>query len=419
MQRDGVTAFQDGSPQPWDESDIASVPYWVYQRPEVLAREHEQVFRGRTWNFLCLAAEVATPGRFRTCRMGDMPVVVSRDGQGLLHAFENRCAHRGALIVLEDEGQARDFTCVYHAWRYDLSGGLQSIAVEGGVQGKGGMPPGFCRDTIGPRRLRVAEIHGLVFGSLAWDAPPIDEYLGPDVLAKLARVLHKPVEVLGRYTQSLPNNWKLYAENTKDTYHASLLHTFFTTFRITRLTQDGGVTVSPDGAHHASATHHRALQGQEAAYAAQQIRTESDRLQLAAPGFLESVDEFGDGVVVQILSVFPGFVLQQIHNCLAVRQIVPEGVERTSLHWTFIGFADDTPALRQMRLLQGNLVGPAGYVSMEDGAVGGFVQRGIAAAPDERATILMGGTGCESQGNRATESSVRGFWRAWRALTGY
>ena len=102
-----------------------------------------------------------------------------------------------------------------------------------------------------------------------------------------------------------------------------------------------------------------------------------------------------------------------------MRQIVPEGVERTSLHWTFIGFADDTPALRQMRLLQGNLVGPAGYVSMEDGAVGGFVQRGIAAAPDERATILMGGTGCESQGNRATESSVRGFWRAWRALTGY
>jgi hypothetical protein len=31
----------------------------------------------------------------------------------------------------------------------------------------------------------------------------------------------------------------------------------------------------------------------------------------------------------------------------------------------------------------------------------------------------MGGTGCESQGNRATESSVRGFWRAWRAHTGY
>ena len=418
MQRDGITVFQDDPPAAWDEADIASVPYWVYQRPEVLAREHEQVFRGRTGNFLCLSAEVAAPGRFRTTCMGDMPVVVSRDTEGRLHAFENRCAHRGALIVLEDEGQARDFTCVYHAWRYDLSGGLQAVAFEDGVQGKGGMPAGFCRDSLGPRRLRVAEIHGLVFGSLAWDVPPIEEYLGPEVLVRLGRVLHKPVEVLGRFTQSLPNNWKLYAENTKDTYHASLLHTFFTTFRITRLTQDGGVTVSADGAHHASATHQRTLQGQEAAYAAQRIRTESDRMQLAAPHFLESVDEFGDGIVVQILSIFPGFVLQQIHNALAVRQIVPEGVDRTSLHWTVIGFADDTPELRRMRLMQGNLVGPAGYVSMEDGAVGGFVQRGIAAAGDERAAILMGGTGCETQGNRATESSVRGFWRAWRAHTG-
>ena len=66
-------------------------------------------------------------------------------------------------------------------------------------------------------------------------------------------MLQKPVEVIGRFVQPLPNNWKLYAENVKDTYHASLLHLFFTTFRITRLSQAGGVTVSESGAHHASA----------------------------------------------------------------------------------------------------------------------------------------------------------------------
>ena len=36
--------------------------------------------------------------------------------------------------------------------------------------------------------------------------------------------------------------------------------------------------------------------------------------------------------------------------------------------------------------------GPAGYVSMEDGAVGGFVQRGVAAADGEHAVVEMGGT---------------------------
>ena len=67
-------------------------------------------------------------------------------------------------------------------------------------------------------------------------------------------MLKKPVEVIGRFVQPLPNNWKLYMENVKDTYHASLLHLFFATFRITRLSQGGGVLVSESGAHHASTT---------------------------------------------------------------------------------------------------------------------------------------------------------------------
>ena len=30
--------------------------------------------------------------------------------------------------------------------------------------------------------------------------------------------------VLGQYSQKLPSNWKLYIENVKDPYHASILH---------------------------------------------------------------------------------------------------------------------------------------------------------------------------------------------------
>ena len=97
-----------------------------------------------------------------------------------------------------------------------------------------------------------------------------------------------------------------------------------------------------------------------------------------------------------------------------MRQIVPRGVDATDLHWTYLGFTDDSPELRTRRLKQNNLVGPAGYVSMEDGAVGGFVQRGIAAAADELSVVEMGGSGAETQETRATEASVRGFWKAYR-----
>jgi anthranilate 1,2-dioxygenase large subunit/terephthalate 1,2-dioxygenase oxygenase component alpha subunit len=55
---------------------------------------------------------------------------------------------------------------------------------------------------------------------------------------------------------------------------------------------------------------------------------------------------------------------------------------------------------------------------MEDGAVGGFVQRGIAGAHGQEAVIQMGGGETGSSEGRATETSVRGFWKAWRTHMG-
>jgi anthranilate 1,2-dioxygenase large subunit/terephthalate 1,2-dioxygenase oxygenase component alpha subunit len=117
---------------------------------------------------------------------------------------------------------------------------------------------------------------------------------------------------------------------------------------------------------------------------------------------------------LQILSVFPGFVLQQIQNCLAVRQVIPRPGGRSELNWTYFGYADDTPEQRQIRLKQSNLIGPSGFISMEDGAVGGFVQRGIVGARDFEAVVEMGGQDANSAEGRATEASVRGFWKAYR-----
>jgi phenylpropionate dioxygenase-like ring-hydroxylating dioxygenase large terminal subunit len=394
---------------------LTRVPYWVYRDPAVARNEQTQVFEGPGWHYLCLEIDVPETGDYRTTMMGAMPVVVARTEDGEIVAFENRCAHRGSLICLDDGGRVKDFQCVYHSWCYDLRGNLTSIAFRRGVNGQGGMPDGFEMEAHGPRKLRTAVLCGLVFGTLAAAGPDIETYIGPEVLVRLHRVLDKKVEVIGRFTQQLPCNWKLYMENVRDTYHASLLHTFFTTFRITRLSQGGGVMVSDDGVAHASTTL-AAAQGPDDSYAG--MRADNHGFQLQDPSFMNAVHEFNDTINLQILSVFPGFILQQIHNALAVRQIVPRGVDSMDLHWTYLGFADDTPELRAMRLKQGNLAGPAGFVSMEDGAVGGFVQRGIAAADQEAAIVEMGGATAEGAVTRATEASVRGFWKAWRAQMG-
>jgi anthranilate 1,2-dioxygenase large subunit len=405
-------------PSAWP-AGLTRVPYWAFQSEPVYRTEQRRIFQGNCWNYLCLEAELAQPGDFCTSFVGDAPVVVTRDAEGDIYAFENRCAHRGALLCLDDRGSnKKDFACVYHAWTYDLRGNLISVAFKNGVKGKGGMPPTFRMQDHGPRKLRIALVHGLVFGSFSEEVPPIEEYLGDAILRRIERVLagRTPV-VLGRYTQVLPNNWKLYIENVKDSYHASILHLFFTTFEINRLSQTGAIIVDDSGGHHVSYSQIDRPAARSREYADQRLRSDS-RYRLADPSLLEGFDEYPDGIALQILSVFPTFVLQQIRNAIAVRQIIPRGVGRTDLHWTILGFADDNPAQRLMRLKQANLVGPAGYVSMEDGCVGGFVQRGIAGAPNQHAVLEMGGAAAESSESRVTEASVRGFWKAYRAHMG-
>ena len=80
----------------WPAEGATRVPYWVYQDQDIYDREQARIFRGATWSYLCLDAELPEPGSFLTTFVGDMPVVVSRDPAGAIHAFENRCAHRGS-----------------------------------------------------------------------------------------------------------------------------------------------------------------------------------------------------------------------------------------------------------------------------------------------------------------------------------
>jgi phenylpropionate dioxygenase-like ring-hydroxylating dioxygenase large terminal subunit len=406
------------SPIQWLTTDQTRIPFAVYRDTQLYAHEQVAIFRGPTWSYLCLESEIAGIGDYKTTFVGDAPVVVVRDADQEIYAFENRCSHRGALICLEKSGKAaKDFQCVYHAWTYDRQGNLKGVAFESGVNGSGGMPKTFCKDDHGPRKLRIAIFCGLVFASFSEDVEPIEEYLGEEICTRIERVLNKPVEVIGRFTQVLPNNWKLYFENVKDSYHASLLHLFFTTFRLNRLSQRGGVIVSESGAHHVSYSMIDEASAKKVDdYKEQGLRSEQTGYQLSDPSMLQGFKEHEDGVTLQILSVFPGFVLQQIQNCLAIRQVLPRGVASTDLHWTYFGYRSDTLTQREVRLKQANLIGAAGFVSMEDGAVGGFVQRGIAATEDQQAVVEMGGDSTASSNSRATETSVRGFWKAYRAL---
>jgi anthranilate 1,2-dioxygenase large subunit len=103
-------------------------------------------------------------------------------------------------------------------------------------------------------------------------------------------------------------------------------------------------------------------------------------------------------------SACPQLVIQQIHNTLVARQLVPKGPKRFELILHFFGYADDTPEVRALRIKQANLVGPAGYISTDDTQSIELAQRGTIRGAHATSVIEMGRGNPEQQDTVMTES---------------
>ena len=403
----------------WPEGGVTRVPFQVFSDSAIYAMEQQKIFRGPVWHYLCLETEIAKEGDIRTTWVGETPVIVTRDENGQVHAMVNRCAHKGALVCLKDHDNRQSLTCVYHAWNYGLDGKLKGVAFQNGVRGKGGMPADFDPAKHRLQPLRTEAFVGMVFGTFSDETPPLEEYLGDSTTAFLKRNMDHPLKVLGTHSQIIHNNWKLYAENVRDSYHATLLHTFYTTFKVNRLDMDGGIVLSDKKWHHISYSKRATLQAADE-YVNANVHSAQYDSALAGPDLLKAWDAFDDQITHSIQTVFPTLVIQLTLNSLAVRFFVPRGVDKTELYWVFLGYETDTPEQEKMRIMQANLTGAAGLVALEDGCINSFVQRGTRASPEAAAFIEMGGLTAESnESSRATEAAVRGFWHGYRNIMGF
>ncbi len=403
----------------WPTAGMTSVPYQVFCDPAVYSLEQERIFRGPTWSYVGLEAEVASPGDFKATFVGDTPIVVSRDKEGVLHAFVNRCAHRGAMVCRESRGNKASHTCIYHQWSYSQKGDLIGVPFRKGINQQGGYPADFDPAHHSLQKLQVDTYKGLIFASFSSEVEPLFDYLGPAMRPWLDRVFNRPVQVLGYTRQFTHANWKLYSENVKDPYHASLLHLFLTTFGLYRSSQGGGITMDETGRHSIVRAYRKTEQEETAAYTGKNMHSYQKDYALADPSLLTSRQEFDIDLNVQIQTIFPCLVVQQIQNTLATRQILPKGPDRFELVFTFFGFEDDEEEMRRIRIKQADLAGPAGYVSMEDGYATELVQQAIVGEKDECSMLELGGTGTEDQENLITETALRGYWNYYHDVMGF
>lgn len=400
------------------EGGVDRVPMWIYTDPALFEREMETFFGGPTWNYVGLECEIPEPGMFRKSWVGTKPVLLVRDADGSINVMENRCAHRGTPLCWEERGQVKSLTCPYHQWTFNLSGGLVSVPFQRGINGKGGMTKDFDKTQHSLRRLKVTVRGGAIWASFNENPPSFEDYVGPELLTNIDRLFSgRPLRLLGHSRQLIPCNWKIYWENTRDTYHATLLHTFYVSFGLFRA-DSAKIRIAPlEGGKHNTVVS-TFVGKKKTAEATQMGRLQSDMglndMETVTPR-LEFPEQSAQG-----LQVFPSAFLQTNLNSLLTRQIIPRSPGTVELVWTYFGFADDDEEMQRLRLKQANLVGAAGYVSMDDSEVLSQMQRVVSKYPGGKGVLELGGSGTDAgEGDTMlTETQLRAFYAFYRDVMG-
>ncbi|MGE3143536.1 MAG: aromatic ring-hydroxylating dioxygenase subunit alpha, partial [Hyphomonadaceae bacterium] len=187
-----------------------------YTSPARFAAEEAVLFRDYPL-LLAHSSQMPNPGDYLTHDLTGAPILLVRDGAGLVRAFLNTCRHRGARLI---EGAGEGLTrigCPFHAWNYDLEGAPAFIPQPEGFAG-------LDRAAFSLTRLPCVEKYGFI-----WVKPTpggeieIDAFLAGmgDDFAHFEQErfsIHPP----DLYRRKM--NWKLALDNFLEIYHINALH---------------------------------------------------------------------------------------------------------------------------------------------------------------------------------------------------
>jgi phenylpropionate dioxygenase-like ring-hydroxylating dioxygenase large terminal subunit len=198
---------------PW-RNDVA-----VYTDPEHLAHEQKRLFRQHPI-LMGFASDWPTAGAFRTDDFAGLPILIVRGRDNQLRGFLNVCRHRGAQVA-KGCGEARVFSCPYHAWTYDLAGQVTGIPHEASF-------PDVRQERPSLTALPLCEKHGLVWviptpaadGCASFDIDPWLGGLGPELASYgFASWVFYDKRVIPETM-----NWKLIVDTFHEGYHIGFLH---------------------------------------------------------------------------------------------------------------------------------------------------------------------------------------------------
>ncbi|MDV6271858.1 aromatic ring-hydroxylating oxygenase subunit alpha, partial [Rhodococcus globerulus] len=200
----------------------APVDYTDSIDPEHYEAEREAIFK-RTWLNVGRVERVPRTGSYFTKELAavNTSLIIVKGADGTIRAFHNVCRHRGNKLVWneipgdETSGTCRQFTCKYHAWRYDLDGKLSFIQQEGEFFD-------VDKQDYGLVEVTCETWQGFIFVNLN-PQQSLEEYLGPMLKGVEGYPFHEMTEVYS-YRAEIGSNWKLFIDAFAEFYHAPILH---------------------------------------------------------------------------------------------------------------------------------------------------------------------------------------------------
>jgi phenylpropionate dioxygenase-like ring-hydroxylating dioxygenase large terminal subunit len=195
-----------------------SLPARWYTDPSITEREITQIFR-KSWNYIGPLSELTALGDYITGYAGGVPVVVVRNERGLA-GFVNVCRHR-RHEVMKGRGNAAMMQCGYHAWTYDLAGGLRRVP-------RSTAESNFRLEDFPLLPIRAEALGPFVFVNLDASAAPVQACYGPllDLIASSGVALDT-IELHSRQDWQSHANWKTMLENYLECYHCPVAHPGF------------------------------------------------------------------------------------------------------------------------------------------------------------------------------------------------
>lgn len=200
-----------------DEGGIRRNPTSAYTDPDLAEKEWTTFFRHHP-QIIGLSGDLPAPGSYFTTNDFGVPVIASRTDDGTFVAMVNACRHRGALVLDDERGSARRFTCPFHNWTYDNGGDLVGLPKKDHF----GAIDLSCHGLI---RLPALEKHGILFvhpdpgGSI-----DVEGLLTTELADELASWKLDELVAADRDTYEVACNWKLANDTFGETYHFPALH---------------------------------------------------------------------------------------------------------------------------------------------------------------------------------------------------